>query len=48
MGRRRSGRDIDGVVLLDKPTDISSNDALQKCGAFLMLIKLGIQGRLIR
>lgn len=39
MGRRRSGRDIHGVLLLDKPTDISSNDALQKCGASSMQIK---------
>lgn len=30
MARRRKGRPIDGVLLLDKPTGISSNDALQK------------------
>ncbi|MCE1914900.1 tRNA pseudouridine(55) synthase TruB, partial [Enterobacter hormaechei] len=30
MGRHRRGRDIHGVLLLDKPQDISSNDALQK------------------
>lgn len=27
---RRRGRDIHGVLLLDKPTGLSSNDALQK------------------
>ena len=30
MARRRKGRPINGVILLDKPTGISSNDALQK------------------
>ncbi|EBS5740348.1 tRNA pseudouridine(55) synthase TruB, partial [Salmonella enterica subsp. enterica serovar Eastbourne] len=30
MARRRRGRNINGIVLLDKPQDISSNDALQK------------------
>lgn len=31
MGRpRRKGRDIHGILLLDKPTGMSSNDALQK------------------
>ena len=27
---RRRGRDINGVLLLDKPQGMSSNDALQK------------------
>ena len=30
MGRRKRGRDIDGVVLLDKPVGCSSNAALQR------------------
>ncbi len=31
MGRpRRRGRDINGVLLLDKPLGLSSNDVLQK------------------
>lgn len=30
MGRRKRGRDIDGVVLLDKPLGCSSNAALQR------------------
>lgn len=46
MGRRRSGRDIHGVVLLDKPTDISSNDALQKVRRFFNANKAGHTGAL--
>lgn len=46
MGRRRSGRDIDGVLLLDKPTDISSNDALQKVRRFFNANKAGHTGAL--
>lgn len=30
MARRRKGRPVDGVLLLDKPGGITSNDALQK------------------
>ena len=30
MGRRKKGRLLDGVLLLDKPLDITSNGALQK------------------
>ena len=30
MARKRKGRLIDGVILLDKPTGHSSNDILQK------------------
>ncbi len=30
MARRRKGRPINGVILVDKPTGISSNDTLQK------------------
>lgn len=36
MARRRKGRPINGVILLDKPTGISSNDALQKSKANLL------------
>lgn len=35
MGRRRKGREINGVLLLDKPQDISSNDALQKSPSYV-------------
>lgn len=40
MARRKSGRPISGVVLLDKPTGITSNAALQQVRRFLMLKKL--------
>lgn len=43
MARRRKGRPIDGVILLDKPTGISSNDALQKSNESTLLKKRGIQ-----
>ncbi|MGO2303870.1 MAG: tRNA pseudouridine(55) synthase TruB [Providencia sp.] len=46
MGRRRSGRDIHGVLLLDKPTDISSNDALQKVRRLFNANKAGHTGAL--
>lgn len=37
MARRRKGRVIHGVILLDKPTGISSNDALQRLNASMAL-----------
>ncbi len=41
MGRpRRRGRDINGVLLLDKPLGLSSNDVLQKVNVSLALIAL--------
>lgn len=39
MARRRKGRPINGVILLDKPTGISSNDALQKVSESTLLRK---------
>lgn len=42
MGRRRKGREINGVLLLDKPQDISSNDALQKVRRMFNASKAGI------
>ncbi|MDE9500239.1 tRNA pseudouridine(55) synthase TruB, partial [Xenorhabdus bovienii] len=41
MGRRRRGRAIHGVLLLDKPQDISSNDALQKVRRIFNASKAG-------
>lgn len=41
MARRRKGRPIDGVILLDKPTGMSSNDALQKVKTPLLCRKSG-------
>ena len=46
MARRRKGRPINGVVLLDKPTGISSNDALQKVKRFYFAEKAGHTGAL--
>lgn len=45
---RRRGRDIHGVLLLDKPQGMSSNDVLQKLNAFITPIAPGIPGRWIR
>jgi tRNA pseudouridine55 synthase len=46
MARRRKGRPIDGVLLLDKPTGISSNDALQKVKRIYFSEKAGHTGAL--
>lgn len=46
MARRRKGRPIDGIILLDKPTGISSNDALQKVKRIYFAEKAGHTGAL--
>ncbi|APC88358.1 tRNA pseudouridine(55) synthase TruB [Vibrio parahaemolyticus] len=46
MARRRKGRPINGVILLDKPTCISSNDALQKVKRIYFAEKAGHTGAL--
>lgn len=47
MGRpRRRGRDIDGVLLLDKPQGLGSNDALQKVKRIFNANKAGHTGAL--
>lgn len=47
MGRpRRRGRDIHGVLLLDKPTGIGSNDVLQKVKRIFNANKAGHTGAL--
>ncbi len=46
MARRRKGRPVDGIVLLDKPTGISSNDALQRVKRFYFAEKAGHTGAL--
>ena len=46
MARRRRGRNINGIVLLDKPQDISSNDALQKVRRLFNAAKAGHTGAL--
>ncbi len=44
--RRLPRRDVDGVLLLDKPTAIGSNQALQKVKFFLYAAKAGHTGTL--
>lgn len=46
MGRRRAGRDIHGILLLDKPAGISSNHALQRVRHLLTARKAGHSGTL--
>lgn len=46
MARRRRGRLIDGIVLLDKPTGMSSNDVLQKVKRIYFAQKAGHTGAL--
>lgn len=46
MTRRRKGRDINGILLLDKPTDITSNRALQQVKRALDARKAGHTGSL--
>src|SRR5687768_15246653 len=44
--KRRFDRDIDGILLLDKPTGISSNRALQDARALYGALKAGHAGSL--
>jgi len=47
MGRRRKhGRDIDGILLLDKPRDLTSNEALQRVKRLYQANKAGHTGSL--
>lgn len=47
MGKRRArGRDVDGIVLLDKPIGITSNSALQKVKRIFNANKAGHTGSL--
>ena len=46
MARRRKGRPIDGVLLLDKPSGMSSNRALQKARGLFEAQKAGHTGTL--
>ncbi|MEM7466583.1 MAG: tRNA pseudouridine(55) synthase TruB [Pseudomonadota bacterium] len=46
MGRRRKGRPINGILLLDKPTGITSNAALQTAKRALNAQKAGHTGSL--
>ncbi|MEW6991431.1 tRNA pseudouridine(55) synthase TruB [Colwelliaceae bacterium 6441] len=46
MAKRRKGRAVNGVLLLDKPYDISSNSALQKVKRLYFAQKAGHTGAL--
>ncbi len=46
MGRRRKGRDIHGILLLDKPAGFSSNQAVQKVRWLFQARKAGHTGTL--
>ncbi|MFV0478412.1 MAG: tRNA pseudouridine(55) synthase TruB [Parahaliea sp.] len=46
MGRQRKGRPVDGILILDKPSGISSNQALQQTKRLLFAAKAGHTGSL--
>lgn len=46
MGRRKSGRDISGVIVLDKPLELTSNATLQQVRRFFDARKGGHTGAL--
>ncbi len=46
MGRRRRGRDVSGILVLDKPQGFSSNDAVQKAKRLFNARKVGHTGAL--
>lgn len=46
MGRRKKGRDVDGILLLDKPLGCSSNAALQRARRLFDARKAGHTGSL--
>jgi tRNA pseudouridine55 synthase len=46
MGRRQQGRDVSGVLVVDKPRDMSSNDAVQAVKRIYRARKVGHTGSL--
>ena len=46
MGKRRRGRDVNGVLVLDKPQGLSSNDAVQAAKRLFNARKVGHTGAL--
>ena len=46
MARRRRGRDVHGVIVLDKPAGLSSNDAVQRVKKLFAARKVGHTGSL--
>ena len=47
MAKRRRGRDVNGILVLDKPQGISSNDAVQRAKRLFNAKKVGHTGGLI-
>lgn len=46
MGRSRKGRDVNGILLLDKPSGLTSNRALQRAKGMMFARKAGHTGSL--
>lgn len=46
MGRRRKGREVNGILLLDKPSGVTSNQALQQVKRIFFARKAGHTGSL--
>jgi len=46
MGRRKTGRSVDGILVLDKPQRMSSSDAVQKAKRLFNARKVGHTGAL--
>ncbi len=46
MARKRRGRDVSGVIVLDKPAGLSSNDAVQRVKRLFQARKVGHTGSL--
>ena len=46
MGRRNKGRQVNGILLLNKPLGISSNGALQRARHLFLAAKAGHTGSL--
>ncbi|OQX47258.1 MAG: tRNA pseudouridine(55) synthase TruB, partial [Candidatus Sedimenticola endophacoides] len=46
MGRRPRGRDVQGILLLDKPLGVTSNKALQRVKQIFFARKAGHTGSL--
>ncbi len=44
MAKRRRGRDVSGILVLDKPAGFSSNDAVQKAKRLFRARKVGPHG----
>src|SRR5262245_38835098 len=46
MSRRQRGRDVNGIIVVDKPCGVSSNDAVQRAKRLYQAQKVGHTGSL--